>query len=388
MYRTIVGIVMSVVCVSAAAQDEFVCNGLLRHGVYDKFRETSSSANASTFASHICQAYQQMKQDQTNGSVSAHYLLAGGEGSYSRQQLEYLGQFMCGDSFSQSSASQALSIIQDVIDPAAMDAYRECVHQNSGGLKTSTTFREADQAQVTLELRYVAPVGAPAQTTIRDIVVSPATAFTCAGPMWDLRKKNNGVGTNLVSMSCTRNVSANPSTYQGRNVLAPPATITVMTDAGNITRSMAAIAAGPPPTPLRIPLGTIIAYAGTLADAQAQQQFGWWICDGRTIQDPQAGSYNGKVTPNLSDRFLMGSATAANSMGGKQDYTIPAATVTVWVSGWDDSRATVTDDRTGLCCGGHTWVRTSPLMSTGTLPAATVPTVPPYYAVFYLMKVK
>ena len=381
-------VLMLAACASLGAQDDtFVCNGLLRHGVYDKFRETTSAATASTFASHLCQAYQKLQKDKSGGSVSASYGLAGGEGSYSREQLEYLGQFMCSDTFSQASASQALSIVQDAISPTAMDAYRECVRQNSGGLKTNTTFREEDQAQMTLELRYVAPVGAPPQTTIRDIAITPSGAFVCSGPMWSLKGKENGVGTSLVSMSCARNVNSVPFDYQGRRVLATPSTITVMTDAGNITRSMTAITAVPPPTPLHIPVGTIIAFSGTMADAQDQQRHGWWICDGRSVQDPLAGPYHGKQTPNLSDRFLRGSATVANIAGGKSHHDIAPARVKVWVTGWDDQRAAVTDPRLGIW-NSQTWVQTSPLISEGTLPGISVPTIPPFHTVLYLVKVK
>jgi hypothetical protein len=74
------------------------------------------------------------------------------KGSYSREQLEQIGQFMCADTFNSSSTSSALTVIQDKISPSAMDAYRECVSQNASGLKNKTIFREEDQGQVTLEL--------------------------------------------------------------------------------------------------------------------------------------------------------------------------------------------------------------------------------------------
>jgi len=175
---------LSVVPAVLAQDDSFVCNALLRHGVYDKYREIRSSASASQLQTHICEAYTKLQQDRVAGHVEGHYVLAGGEGSYSREQLEQVGQFMCADTFNSSSASSALTLIQDKISPAAMDAYRECISQNATGLKSKTIFREEDQGQVTIELRYVAPVGAPPQTTINNIVISPANAFTCEGRMW------------------------------------------------------------------------------------------------------------------------------------------------------------------------------------------------------------
>src|SRR6266566_5008407 len=102
------GLTIFVLCMVPAvvAQDDsFVCNALLRHGVYDKYREIRSSASASTLQTHICEAYTKLQQDKVAGHVEGHYGLAGGEGSYDREQLESIGQFMCADTFNASSAS-------------------------------------------------------------------------------------------------------------------------------------------------------------------------------------------------------------------------------------------------------------------------------------------
>jgi hypothetical protein len=370
-----------------AQDDSFVCNALLRHGVYDKSREIRSSASASQLQTHICEAYTKLKQDKLAGHMEGHYILAGGEGSYSSDQLEAVGQFMCADSFNASSASSALTVIQDKISPAAMDAYRECVAQNSSGLKTKTQFREEDQGQVTIEVRYVAPVGAQPQTTIDKIVLTPADSFKCQGPLWDLQGKPNGVGTNAVAMSCERKIATTPFSLGGLSVLAGPNTIAVLITSGTLTRSLTTILAAPPPTPLNIPVGTVIAFSGTMADAEAQKQFGWWVCDGRTVDDPLATTYHGKSIPNLSDRFLAGSGESGKT-GGAARVTIDLKDKPVESHTYNFGGTPITMDPRVIVWNDQSWPTGAPILSKGLVPPFDVTIMPPFYSVIYLVKVR
>jgi hypothetical protein len=391
MKRLLVVLSLTVVALSlspvALAQDDsFVCNALLRHGVYDKYREIRSSASASQLQTHICEAYTKLQQDKTAGHVEANYFLVGGEGSYSREQLESIGQFMCADTFNASSASSALTLIQDKISPAAMDAYRECIAQNSSGLKTKTVFREEDQGQVTIEVRYVAPVGAAPQTTINKIVLTPLDAFKCQGPLWDLQGKANGVGTNAVAMSCERKIATTPFSSGGQSILAGPNTIAVLTTSGTLTRSLTTILAAPPPTPLNIPIGTIIAFSGTMAEAETQKQFGWWVCNGQTVNDPLATSYNGKAVPNLLDKFLEGS-TQSGGAGGASKFTVDLKDP-IESRSYGFNGPTINMDPRVVVSSSLSWVNGTPIASRGNLPKFDVPTVPPFYSVIYLVKVR
>src|ERR1051325_488 len=227
------------------------------------------------------------------------------EGSYSREQLEQIGQFMCADTFNSSSASSALTVIQDKISPSAMDAYRECVSQNASGLKSKTIFREEDQGQVTLELRYVAPVGAPPQTTINNIVISPTNAFTCQGPMWDLKGQANGVG--------------------------------------------------------------------------------WWVCDGRTVSDPLSINYFGKALPDLSSKFLQGSAQSG-STGGAAKFKLEKGSIARLTFSFNGTP--IHQDPRVSVSSSLTWVDGTPIASKGPVKDLEIPTIPPFYSVIYLIRVR
>lgn len=386
---TIVPLAFTVLVYSSVvlAQDQNSCTELLRHGIYDKFRENSVSASASQLQTHICQAYQQYLQDKQAGQIKANYFFVGGEGAYSAEKIAAVGQFMCADTSSSSSASSGLAVASDVLSQPALDAYRECLSLNAAGLKTNTVFREVDQGQITIELRYVAPVGAPPQTTINNIVLSPADSFQCAGPLWDVKGQPNAVGTQSVAMSCTRNIASAPFNHNSQSVLAKANTITVMTTSGTVNRSLAPIIAAPPPTALVVPVGTIVAFSGTMAQATAQRQFGWWVCDGQsTVNDPLADvAWRNKVTPDLKNRFIIGSLTASN-VGGSSTITIPSKHVEVKGTGFYDPQGNYPP-----MMGPPpqaTWGTYHPVKSEGDIPSFSVEYLPPFYSVIYLVKVK
>jgi hypothetical protein len=248
--------------------------------------------------------------------------------------------------------------------------------------------REEDQGQVTIELRYVAPVGAPPQTTISRVVINPANAFTYQGSLIDLQGRPNAVGTRAVAMSCERRIATTPVDTDGLSVLAPPATITVMTTSGTITRSLTTRLAAPPPTPLRDPIGTIIAFSGTRAEAEAQQPFGWQVSDGHTINDALAGNYNGRSTPDLRDKFVMGAPDyVIGNFGGKKAHVIDDRTVSVTANSFTDP-STNHGPRMGGPDVGEGWGNYHRLISSGTVSGTTVPTIPPYFTVIYLIKVR
>jgi len=135
-----------------------------------------------------------------------------------------------------------------------------------------------------------------------------------------------------------------------------------------------------------VPVGAIIPYCGSPADALALQRKGWWICDGRSVQDVLAPAYNGKSTPNLLNRFLYG-ATSPGVVGGLPFFQIPDQTITSSASGWDNNEHVTTAEEL-LVHTNNSWPSGHPIKSTGKVTGITVPTVPPYTTVIYLLRVR
>ena len=220
---------------------------------------------------------------------------------------------------------------------------------------------------------------------VQAITYVPTTdGLTCTGPLADLAK-NGGVLQNVAaSMSCARDVKDSTFSFGGKPVFAQPATVVLMTEGGPITRTLEAVWAGPPPVPLTIPVGGVIAFSGTMAQADAEVQNGWWICDGRSVSDP-ASPLNGKLTPNLVDKFIRGSKDP-NKTGGADSYAIPAQTIESHTFGFGPP--VINQDPRVVVSNAQGWATGSSIHSQGTWSAVTVPTVPIFYSVIYLVHVK
>jgi len=360
------------------------CAPLIQHGIYDTYRQTAGSVNSAQYKFDLCQAYNRLQTDKKNASVSGHYGLAGGEGNYSAEQLDQIGQAMCTATQTSTYSQSDLNVMQQVIDQSAIDAYKECVSLDSAGLKTKTTVREADAGQMTLDMYYVTPIGGIPQVSVKKIDISPSDAFTCVGPLWDMQGKAQKMDTHLYSMSCTRRVAA--ALPAGANILAPASTVTVMTDVGSVTRSFAALRAAPPPPPFDIPIGTIVAFSGSKEQAEAQTADGWWICDGRTVHDNKSPTFDGKDTPNLQGQFLMGDVSSGQT-GGSKTFSIVNQTIKSHTTGGFGDPKIYGDPFTHMQ-GSHTWTTDSSIYSEGVWQGLNINTVPPFYTTIYLIRVR
>jgi hypothetical protein len=135
-----------------------------------------------------------------------------------------------------------------------------------------------------------------------------------------------------------------------------------------------------------VPVGGILPFYGSLSEAEKLREKGWWICDGRPISDPLSKLYNNKNSPNLAGRFILGS-TQTGSTGGAAGFSTGARTITSYnTGGWANNQIHA-DPRTTIY-DSQTWRTGNPKESKGTLPSFDIPTMPPYYSVIYLLKVR
>jgi hypothetical protein len=136
-----------------------------------------------------------------------------------------------------------------------------------------------------------------------------------------------------------------------------------------------------------LPIGTVIAFYGTLMEAQNQQPNGWWICDGQhTVNDP-ASPWNGKPTPDLRKTFVRGADNnLVGTKGGSATYTIPDQTIQSHTTGFGLPQ--IYCDPFTHMQGAHTWDTDDSIYSEGTYKGPTVPTVPPFLDLIYLIKIK
>lgn len=136
------------------------------------------------------------------------------------------------------------------------------------------------------------------------------------------------------------------------------------------------------------PVGTIIPYHGDTKNNAALTAKGWWICDGRIVTDEKAPVWNGKATPNLTDRFVTGGITAGET-GGSRSVEIPPQEIRSRTTGkWDDEHPLPDGHPDALMHRALSLTGGKPFYSVGTFPKTDVPFKPLYYRLVLLLKVR
>jgi len=262
------------------------------------------------------------------------------------------------DSFAQSNSLNTQVI--RVADANLAQAFTECV--------SSQTFIAYLEPTDTKQFQIIAsykPTGEGNTDVVQSLRYNHAQV-TCDNPPHE-------IGPQGTIINCSRNDEATAvqlalNTTQGSEGFRIPAYVPP-----------------PPPPPFQLPVGTIIAFGGTEAQAQAQTANGWWICDGRVVSD-LGSPWNGQHTPQLSQGSFLRGAANAGGTGGAVSQQIPSQTISSRSNGFDQHDTFWGDPRTNVC-GASGFCTGAAVTSQGTWNAATVPTLPPYYEVIYPIRV-
>jgi hypothetical protein len=135
-----------------------------------------------------------------------------------------------------------------------------------------------------------------------------------------------------------------------------------------------------------LPVGTVIAFWGSPQEALAQKVNGWWIADGTPVTDAQS-TWNGKATPKLTGYFLRGAISIGNP-GGADSFTIPDQPITSHTTGGFGAPMVHGPPETHMKGGPEAFSDESSLCSKGSWLHQDVPTIPAFYPVIYLIKVR
>lgn len=134
-----------------------------------------------------------------------------------------------------------------------------------------------------------------------------------------------------------------------------------------------------------LPVGAVLPFYGDSTMAEAQRSRGWWICDGREVNEPLSPTFSGKRTPNLVGLFLRGDMRVG-IQGGSPNVDIPeqeirSATYSFGGPRFEmDPRVVVSDSRA--------WPAGQAILSLGKYNATTIDYMPPFMSVIYLLKVR
>ena len=287
---------------SANAQD--ACVSLIQNAMYDTISTSNSQQTNSQARSSFCSWYSSYRAQ--NSSAGLNVGIPIGDipvsvgGSYTYGSADALNQAMCQSSASASAGDAVFQSVKQYIDPNSAQAFDACVAAEQHGLK-GTALTSNDNTLFNIELIYTPPTGTHVGTTVQNVSVIPADAFTCPTPTsggTDIRSlvgKPNAFNNISVDLTCQRTILTTPVTVGSQVISANSGIISIHTDAGSFTQFFRAIPAANPLSDTAkvmaaLPVGTILAWAGPIS----QIAQGWRLCDGT----------NG--TPNLNHRIPRG----------------------------------------------------------------------------------
>jgi microcystin-dependent protein len=299
------------------------CASLLQFGVYDYIQEHSLATSSRAARSAMCESRDEARVDRVEGGGGADVNVFGivrvmADGRGSDEYTRILRQLMCSDAQLNEADLRTFATDIRLVNADVMASYRECLRLSQDGLRVVTDVR-ADFLNVTIGVRYTGG----ARSTIQRVVVEPANAFACQGSLADIRSSAPLTGT-LVSMNCART-----NTVVNGTPTAPAATISVHTDSDVVVRHFAALTPRPVRVPGAPPIGSIVAYAGSLDSIPV----GWIPCDGRVLPNTRfpelarvlATRFGGDVAretfavPDLRGRFIRGLNGDATGEGRDAD---------------------------------------------------------------------
>jgi hypothetical protein len=189
------------------------------------------------------------------------------------------------------------------INPAALNAFNQCMALGGKGLEASHTAVSNDV--FSLSLRCATP---GCNVRLQRLGMSQAGAFNCNGTLAAMASGGGTIGNTAVNMVCTRQVQRNA--YGDLTASAPPVTLTVESDQGIFRYDFPRLTLPAQRFSAGVPIGTILPFAGNKVPD------GWLFCDGVSypVADYQdlasvlgaTGATSTFAVPDLRGRFLRG----------------------------------------------------------------------------------
>jgi len=227
----------------AFSQDPTGCDVVLEQGIYDTFRETQQSSDASSFYKSLCDSHTKYEEDKISGDVGVSYDLIGVSGGVSSDTIEALGSAICTTDEFDSTNYDLSTLDSQVLSKDALNAFVDCKKLYQAGLQVETKYDD-DQEGITIDVWYVPHPGEPAELKITKIVLDPEDGWNCTGDLWTKTQESktpNILHTEKQELSCKRKVSPVPQSVKGELVYARRGTIKILTPKGSVVRTMAPI---------------------------------------------------------------------------------------------------------------------------------------------------
>jgi hypothetical protein len=256
--RLLISVGLILVAGPALAEDQ--CIALLKHGIYDIFRQHDQNADDSTINRKLCANYKFYQNHEFQGQLSGQYMfgVGSGQGGFSDDQVQAIGQAMCDENYSQAKAATQHDQFSRVLDQGALDLLKHCGDRTTAGLSSNITPRSDTPNIVTIQATYSPPPGVPGRNRFSGLQITSepnppsSAAVICDGTLFTAAKQNEEITPNLpYTMTCDRRSVKGPEeafmTAGGKLLLAAATRIVVDTTLGPIIYDFPEIPKASPP---------------------------------------------------------------------------------------------------------------------------------------------
>lgn len=273
------------------------CETLLMNGVFNTFNSYSGSYSSAEWHQFWCNGTVEKINSSSSSSAGLNLGFAkislGMSYDDAKEFQRVYQSINCGSNAGSTQNYSTNSVIQKVASPEILKAYVDCKKLQSSGLIVDMSVRADDKKVFVVDVKYTGAWQAGAGPKVKKVTFLPNVVSTREGSLQDGVELKNG---QTFSMICERTAEY-------------PVTVYVETEVGTFHADLSPTI--PPPTDQEkimsaMPRGSIFGWFDPLKIPK-----GWVICDGS----------NG--TPNLVDRFPLGTNSAAGNIGtttGTKDH--------------------------------------------------------------------
>jgi hypothetical protein len=329
--RTGFSVLATLVVISANAQQNN-CTTLIQYGLRDEIQSMAQSNSYQQSVNQLCRDFSTYQSDKKSGNVKATYGAFDGSAGFSAERYEALSDALCTNNTNIANLTSATQLTNKILNPAALEALKQCEQLNAFGLKVTTETAPNDERIAISFLLSVVP-----GTTGKIVVEAPVTEsdVTCTGPIPPITDKLLPPNQS-VTYVCSRKAESKPFEYRGQRLYAKASMITIPTSSGAIIRNIPTIYADRlPPSELEnklkaltlaaSPVGTVISSYLTFDEMKKidpEFQNYWQPADGRIVNRSTAyfkaktdQSLNPVKLPDLRGVFIRGLNTFDTAAG-------------------------------------------------------------------------
>ena len=307
------------------------CAFLLTDGIRNYIKTNSYEKDYDLVRSEVCRAYNSYKSSGNTASASAKYkLIFKGKASYSKSEIEAIGEASCNHSLNVSDYVSNKSQYSEIIDPNWAKVVETCIINSANGVKYEIEqSNDGYLGELEITVTYVGP----------DKSLAPTVTSISANPAYLVTMGELEVGKVLnraYSMKVTRKRmdATEPQIVAGKEVLLPSTIFKIGVSTGQDLNIVYPVVPYEKPIEITYGVGEIVASMlnkETFLTKHNKDGQIWMLAEGNEV--PKGTSFRKYLDENFPDKngicpdlrgvFLRGKNYDRDTTSGNADGDLP-----------------------------------------------------------------